>query len=51
MVSSYKEGTASLNLYEPNILHIRINKIKTSILIQVKVERKILGSGKLMHLV
>lgn len=42
MVSFYKEGTIALNLYEPNILYIKINTIKTGVQIQVEVERKIL---------
>lgn len=42
MVSFHKEGTTALNLYEPNILCIKINTIKTGIQTQVEVERKIL---------
>lgn len=42
MVSFYKKGTASLKLYEPNSLHIKVNKMKTGVLIQVEVEREIL---------
>lgn len=42
MVSFHKEGTTALNLYEPNILCIKINTIKTGIQTQVEVEGKIL---------
>lgn len=42
MVSFYRGGIAALNLYEPNILCIKANKIKTGIQIQVEVERNIL---------
>lgn len=42
MVSFHKEGTTALNLYEPNILCIKKNTIKTGIHIQVEAERKIL---------
>ena len=41
MVSLHRGGIACLGLYEPNILHNKINKIKAGILIQVEVERKI----------
>lgn len=40
MVSLHKEGTAHLDLHKPNVLHNKVNKIKTRILTQVEFERK-----------
>lgn len=42
MFSFYNEETTALNRYEPSILCIKINTIKTGLQIQVEIERKIL---------